>query len=185
MKYLPSVLETALSVGLDLKRGTILLNGEVCEEMFQGLVHRLMALGNSGKAYKQLTIVLNTYGGDLYQALAIYDLIKIQPMKTIVQCNGPVMSAGTVILQAGDERTITQQSCLMYHFGQQVAESQQGVAHLSEINKQVKHIYKEKTKVSQKTINSWFEKETYYNAQEALRLGIVDRIIKYEEKIEN
>jgi ATP-dependent protease ClpP protease subunit len=106
----------------------------------------------------------------------------MQPMKTVVIGNGPIMSAGTVILQAGDERVITPRSYLMYHFGRQVAETQQCVSHFAEITKDVKDLYKKSSRVSAKVINTWFEKETYYNASEALKLGLVDRIDSYAKE---
>jgi ATP-dependent Clp protease protease subunit len=182
MKNSRSVIENSLEYLVDLKRGIIPLMGEVDEEMYAQVERCLMALSNVEQPPQEITFLLNTYGGDLYQAFAIYDLIKMQPVKTKVICNGPVMSAGTVIMQAADERIITPRSYLMYHFGRQVAETQQCVAHFQEITNDVKQLYKKASKVSPKVINTWFEKETYYNAQQALKYGLVDRILSYEKE---
>lgn len=167
---------------VDLKTGTIPLMGPVDEQMYAQVVRCLMAFQNSGVHHDKLTFILNTYGGDLYQAMAIYDLIRMQPMKTVVQCNGPVMSAGTIILQAGDIRLMTKRSYLMFHFGNQSADTNQCLAHFNEISKDMREIYKTRSKVSPRIINSWFSMDTYYNATEALKHGLVDRVVEYEEE---
>lgn len=177
-----ALVDNSLEYLVDLKRGIIPLMGEVGEDMYAQVERCLMALSIQEPPVEKLTFVLNTYGGDLYQAFAIYDLIKMQPLKTEVLCNGPVMSAGTIIMQAADERIMTPRSYLMYHFGRQVAETQQCVAHFQEITNDVKKLYKKASKVSPKVINTWFEKETYYNAQEALKYGLIDRILTYEKE---
>lgn len=170
---------------VDIENGIITLVGEVNEELYAHLMAAIMALRSSKKEYDKITFILNTYGGDLYQALAIYDLIKIQPMRTVIHCNGPVMSAGTVILQAADERTISPRSYLMFHFGTQAADSSQCLAHFNELSEDIKNIYKKNANISSRAVNTWFEKDTYYNAKQALKIGLVDRIVEYEEKEKN
>jgi ATP-dependent Clp protease protease subunit len=177
--------DISLEYFVDVNKGIVPLVGEVNEDMYAKVSASLMAMSHLEKSPEVITFVLNTYGGDLYNAFAIYDLIKMQEIKTRVLCNGPVMSAGTVILQAADERVITPYSYLMYHFGLQVAETQQCVAHFSELTTDLKKLYSKTSKASKKEINNWFEKETYYNAKQALALGLVDRIKTYGTKAEN
>lgn len=167
---------------VDVEKGIIPLVGEVNEELYAHLMACLLALRSSKREYDKITFVLNTYGGDLYQALAIHDLIKMQPMKTIIQCNGPVMSAGTVILQSADERVMTPRSYLMVHFGLQSADSSQCLNHFDELTQDIKGIYKARSGASSRIINTWFEKDTYYNAQQALKFGLIDRIADYEKE---
>ena len=175
-------LEVLLETMVDVKNGLIVLTGEVNQEMYLHLSRSLMVLGLTNLEYDEIKILINTYGGDLYQALAIYDLIRRQPMKTITQCVGLVMSAGTIILQAGDERLMTPRSYLMYHFGSQTAESSQCVAHYNDLTKDMKEIYKERSQINPRVVNSWFSKDTYYTAKDALKYGLIDRIAEYESK---
>jgi ATP-dependent Clp protease protease subunit len=167
---------------VDLKSGTIALFGDVNEQMYAQVLRSLMALHALQTPIEKITFVLNTYGGDLYQALAIYDLIKMQPMTTVVQCNGPVMSAGNVILQAADVRRMTKRSYLMFHFGSQEADSSQCLTHYGEITKDIKEIYKSRTNIPPRIVKTWFEKDTYYNSEEALKYGLIDGIVDYAEK---
>lgn len=183
MKKTPTkVIDISLEYFVDIKNGIIPLVGEVNDDMYAKVSASLMAMSHLVNPPQVVTFVLHTYGGDLYTAFAIYDLIKMQDVRTRVLCNGPVMSAGTVILQAADERVMTPRSYLMYHFGRQVAETQQCVAHFEEIISDVKKLYKESSDASAKVINTWFEKEMYYNAEQALKLGLVDRIEPYAKE---
>lgn len=64
-----------------------------------------------------ITIILNTYGGDYYHGLAIYDRIMDSPCFVTIQGTGPIMSMGAIILQAGDKRLLTRNATLMLHYG--------------------------------------------------------------------
>lgn len=169
---------------VDLDNGIIPILGEVDDEMYTHLLTSIMALQSQKKKVKQLTFILNTYGGDVYQAMAIYDLIKAQQLKTTVICNGPVMSAGNIILQAADNRIMTKRSYLMFHFGGQNADTAQCLAHFAEVTEDIKDLYKSNSKLSSKVVNTWFTKDTYYNANDALKYGLIDGIEQYEPKKE-
>lgn len=179
------IMDHALEYYVDLKNGIIPLVGAVDEDMYAKASASLMAMSHLSDPPEKITFILNTYGGDLYIAFALYDLIKRQAPKTKVLCNGPVMSAGTVIMQAADERVMSPRSYLMYHFGSQTAETQQCVAHFNEITNDIKKLYKSTSNASKKTIESWFEKEVYYNAKQALELGLVDKVEKYAKEKNN
>ena len=86
---------------IDREYGIIYLHGEVDSDMY-GVAAR--GLADLSVTHENITMVLNTEGGDFYQALAIYDLIRIAetinntPVKIL--CVGPVMSSGVIILSA-------------------------------------------------------------------------------------
>ena len=170
-------------LGIDINKGIIPLVGEVGEEMYARLVHCITAISNNKLAYEQLTVILNTYGGDLYQAFAIYDLLKRQPMPIRIVCNGPVMSAGTIILMAADVREISPNSFLMYHYGQEANDTEQSAKQNARLLKLMKNLYKENSSVTTRTLNKWFSQDTYYNADEALKLGLVDEIMENDVKV--
>lgn len=67
------------------------------------------------KNSQPITIYISTYGGDIYHALGLYDIIVKSPcfIKTIGI--GPIMSAGLLLLLSGDYRDITENSRIMAH----------------------------------------------------------------------
>lgn len=171
-----------LEHGIDKINRTLALVGEVNEDMYARLLASLMFFASEGDTKKPITIILNTYGGDLYQALGMTDLIKTQSNPVHILCVGPVMSAGTIILQAADVRAMTPQSYLMMHYGQDASDSEQLLLHNTRLLKEIKNLFKTKTKASPRTINGWFTKDTYYNASQCLSSGLVDKVINYEKK---
>lgn len=67
-----------------------------------------------------ISIIVNTYGGSVDDALAIYDAVQFAhqvgtPIQTIGL--GKIMSAGCLILAAGDYRYMGKNSRLMFHAG--------------------------------------------------------------------
>lgn len=56
-------------------------------------------------------------GGDWESGMSIYDMISQSPSNITVLCHGEVMSMGTVILQAADNRIAMPNCTFMFHYG--------------------------------------------------------------------
>lgn len=175
-------LKHLFELGVNVEHGIIPLIGDVSEEMYGHLFMALTSLSNANLNYEEITIVLNTYGGDLYHGFAIYDFLKSRPERIRIVCNGPVMSAGTIILMAGDVREITPLSYLMVHYGFDVNDSHQTLKHNTHLMNTMKKIYRDNSFATPKAISSWFNADTYFTAERALELGLVDKVIDYEKK---
>ena len=160
---------------VDLHNGIIELSGEVDVNMWRKTYRGMMQLSDRD----MITILLNTEGGDFYQGLAIHDLIRFSDIPVKVVCNGPVMSAGVLILAAGEERVALPKSQIMIHYGEDTSTSSTSARHNAEMLKLMKDIIGTKSKVKRATINGWFKKDTYFNSKQALKAGLVDRIAKY------
>src|SRR5690606_18287679 len=66
-----------------------------------------------------ITIILNTPGGDVYQAMAIYNTLRASPCVITIIGRGIIMSAGSIIMQAADKgrRILAPDSVFMIHEG--------------------------------------------------------------------
>ena len=62
-----------------------------------------------------ITINIKSYGGDVHEALAIYDAIKSIENKVTTRVVGATASAGTIISMAGDVRLISANSRYLIH----------------------------------------------------------------------
>lgn len=169
-------------LGIDVENGVIPLVGTVDELMYSHLINCLTQLSNAKIGYEELTIVLNTYGGELYHAFAIYDLLRMQPMDIRIVCNGPVMSAGTIILMAGDVREMTPLSYLMIHYGFDMQESHSGLKQNADLLDLMKNLYNEHSDATPRIIEGWFDADKYFTAEAALNIGLVDKVKNYERK---
>ena len=173
-------LRPLLELNVDINNGIIPLIGEVDDNMYARLVTCLTALSNANLEYSELTILLNTRGGEVDQAFAIYDLLRTQEIPIRVVCNGPVLSAGTIILMAGDKRHMSSHSYLVFHYGQDANTCANDIAHSNYMNKRYNELFK-KTKITSKILEKWSSTNVYYTPEKALELGIVTGVI-YEKK---
>jgi len=64
-----------------------------------------------------ITIIMNNPGGNVYHGLAIFDAIQGCENHVTVVATGYVMSMGSIIFQAADERLMTPNAKMMIHHG--------------------------------------------------------------------
>jgi len=162
--------------GIDFDNATVKLTGEVDAAMLD----RVLLAASSLKEKPKVTFVLDTPGGCVYQAFGIYDLIKTAFTETKIICVGYCMSAGIIILSAGDERVSYPQTQFLVHYGEDSSVSTTEVKHNSHMVTRMKNVIKQCTNVKPRTINTWFTKETYFNAEHAKKIGLVERVVTYE-----
>ena len=161
----------------------IVISGAIKEETAAIFLEQLSALEYCDVS-KPITIYIDTYGGVVDAALSIYDAMSICvcPIRTIGI--GKIMSAGVLLLSAGDKgnRFITQNARIMMH---QISGGATGTVKdidiiAKEISRQQdvfiellsKHIGKSKNQILL-DIN----RDRYMAASEALSYGIVDHIV--------
>jgi len=88
---------------------------EIEDAVAQELTSALVAICN--KNHKPITLVINSSGGFVASAIAIYDAIRACPAKIHGVVIGDCLSAAVLVLQACDSRTMTENSRLMFHLG--------------------------------------------------------------------
>lgn len=71
---------------------------------------------------KMVTMIINTSGGNEYDAWAIYDTIKSLKISVKTVAQGSCMSAGTLIFLAGKTRLIAPNCVFMVHDGTEYSE---------------------------------------------------------------
>lgn len=156
-------------------KNLIKLSGDVDTEMYDRLFNRLKRVDLT----RPVTIVLNTGGGDFYQGLAIYDLLTALRKHTelYIVAEGHVMSTGIAILQAATVRHIRANCYLMVHYGEDSQESLADAEHNRELVKKYKDIILSRVTVTKRTVSTWLNKNTYFNAERAIKAGLVDESI--------
>jgi ATP-dependent Clp protease protease subunit len=133
-----------------------------------------------------ITLFLNTEGGSLTDAFAIYDCIKNLPSPVIVIATGLCASAGLLILSAADYKMATENTVFYYH---QPVFSQTGTVSSTKdmkvlsgyyefCQKQVDAKIKEVTKITKKQWEKHFDLSTgyYFDANQALKYNFIDKI---------
>jgi len=133
---------------------------------------------------EEITIFINSPGGEVSSGLALYDVMKAIscPIRTV--CVGSAASMGAVLFIAGDKREILSHAGVMIHdplLSDGIAGSalkiQSISKHLMQIRKTTAEII---AKHTGKTIEEIYEKtatDSYFYGQEAVDFGLADKVI--------
>ena len=123
-----------------------------------------------------LTVRINSYGGDVAEGLSIYGLLSTFKghVKTIV--DGFACSAASVIFMAGEERIVPENGLLMIHnaWTEAWGDSNKMIKvaeDLEKITRPSLDIYVKKTKLSEAEIKEKMDKEEWITSQEAYEWG--------------
>ena len=135
---------------------------------------------------KPIDIYINTFGGCAYSGLFLYDFIRCQRETEIrTYACGCVMSAGSLVFFAGDERYMYENSVIMLHSVASMAEGKvflelnNETEECKKIYKQLCNIYAENTKPNYKEWYRWLKfEDKNYRKDKALELGFVNKILK-------
>lgn len=133
-----------------------------------------------------ITVWLNSAGGDVFSASQIYNMLRGYDGKVTVKVDGLAASAASVIAMAGDEILMSPLALMMIHNPLTVAigdseEMKKAVAMLDEVKESIINAYEAKTGLSRKKISNLMDEESWMNAEKAVKLGFADGIL-FKEK---
>lgn len=141
------------------------------------------------KEKSNITVHINSGGGDLYAGLAIYNRLKALKGHVTTINDGLAASAASLIFQAGNTRKMNAGSNLMAHgvggflFGFYMVEDlEELVTQFKAHNKAVVNVYAEAMGVSYNEAKSLIKSETWLTGQEAIDKGLADEMIEEEEE---
>lgn len=145
------------------------------------LAKNLLILESAGKP--QITVYLNTPGGDVQQALGIYDLLKGANAHITIIGYGSIESAGTVVLQAGDHRAVSRNSLVMYHHGTtEIPEMPTGEynnyhRYGRKLDDRADEVVRLNIGVTKRKFARMIHNGMYCTADEALAAGLIDEVL--------
>lgn len=135
-------------------------------------------------AGRPITFRINSLGGDVFESMAIYDLVRLSPVPTIGLVNGIAGSAAGWVFQACSMRRMTRNSFLMIHKVQGCGCGTSGelreTADMSDkLERKIRQIYYERSAKSRPTVDSWFKDrgEAWFDAHECVKLGLADEVL--------
>ena len=154
--------------------------GDIGESWFsEG--HTMGSVKDQLKELKAPKLVVNvsSLGGNVNDALAIHDLIKMHPAKTTVNITGLTASSGTIVALAGDEVRMSENALFLVHnawtgvVGNQ-HDMEKAAEELKTIDSRLVNIYKKKTGKSEQEILDLMKEERWISADEAKEFGFID-----------
>jgi ATP-dependent Clp protease protease subunit len=131
-----------------------------------------------------IQVLLSTYGGNVYDGLALYDAIKASKTKVDVIIGGKSMSMGTIIMLGSETRKAYRNTTFMVHemstgFLGKIKDMEDDLDESKRLQKVLWDIITSETKITQKQLNELYEKKKdwFITAEEALELGLITEII--------
>lgn len=139
-----------------------------------------------------ITIRINSNGGDVFVATAIYNqLMNIKARKTVI-IDGICASSATIIAMAGDIIKIPKNAFFMIHDPTIGAYGWLGVEELENMKEllvkckqSIIEAYKTKTNLSDEQLSDLMSKTTWFLGQEAVENGFCDEVITQDIVIQN
>lgn len=130
---------------------------------------------------KALTVRINSYGGEVAEGLAIYNLLKSYEGEVTTVCDGFACSAASVVFMAGAKRIMPRSSLLMIHNAWTwVSGDADGLRKaaddLEKITQPSVEIYTSVSNLDADEIKAMMDAETWIDADEALGYGFATEI---------
>lgn len=137
----------------------------------------------------QIDLFINSPGGDVFDALAILNVIRRTEARVVAHVDGIAASAASFIAMGADELVMGRNSELMIHDASGLcwgpAEDMQKMSDdLARISDNIASIYAEKAGGEASTWREAMLAETWYSADEAVTAGLADRVDGDRDKSE-
>lgn len=167
-----------------LKERIVFLSGLIDDHVANSIIAQLLFL-DSQNSKEDIRLYVNSPGGSVSAALAIYDTIQYVKVDVSTICTGLAASAGALLLTSGakGKRFCLPNSEILLH---QVMGGATGQAtdvaihakHILKIKERVNKILSKHTGQSLSRIEKDTDRDYFMSAEEAREYGVVDKIIK-------
>lgn len=129
----------------------------------------------------EITLRINSPGGNVFHGLAIYNLLATHPARKIVYVDGLAASAASLIAMAGDEIVMNSGSLMMVHEASMIVSGQKGdlenaIRMLESVNSSCTAIYAQKTGLSEEVVRSLLKATTWMTDAQAVEKKFAHRI---------
>ena len=133
-----------------------------------------------------LTVWINSPGGNVFAAAEIYTMLCDHKGKITVKIDAIAASAASVVAMAGDRVLMSPVAMLMVHDPMTIAmgnakDMEKAITTLNEVKASIVNAYQRKTGLSRNKISQLMEDETWMNAKKAVDLGFADEILFAKE----
>jgi ATP-dependent Clp protease protease subunit len=136
-----------------------------------------------------VTVWINSPGGNVFAAAEIYTMLCDHKGKITVKIDAIAASAASVIAMAGERVLMSPVAMLMIHSPMTIAmgnakDMEKAISTLNEVQESIINAYQKKTGLSRNKIRQLMENETWMNARKAVELGFADEILFADGKAE-
>jgi ATP-dependent Clp protease protease subunit len=139
-----------------------------------------------GMTGKDVTVNINSPGGDFFEGVAIYNLLREHQGKVTVKVMGLAASAASVIAMAGDEILMGDGSFIMIHNAWTIAmgnrhDLAEASASLAPFDAAMADLYAARTGMGKAEAAAMMDKETWLGASAAVEEGFATALLAPDE----
>lgn len=133
-----------------------------------------------------IDVHINSYGGEVAEGLAIYNVLKNHSAEITTYCDGFACSVASVIFMAGDKRVMNSASLLMIHNPWMGARGnadalRKAADDLDVIESAIVEAYKSHVNLNDDELKSKLDNETWITSDEAIEWGFATAKVEQEE----
>jgi len=173
-----------------LRERIVFVTGEVEDQMASLIVAQLLFLESENS--QDISMYINSPGGVVTAGMAIHDTMQYIKPKVRTVCVGQAASMGSFLLAAGEPgmRVALPNARIMVH---QPSGGARGMAsdieiqarEILRIRKRMNDLYVQYTGQSLTDIEKALDRDTFLEAEEALKFGIVDKVFAHRPSDED
>lgn len=182
--------EVAVDVYQKLASDRILFVSEPLTDALATDIVATLLLKDSEDPDKQITLFINSHGGDIRNAFMIYDVMQMieAPIETV--CIGAAMDEAAILLAGGTKghRLATKHAFISvtqlmhdYHTHTDLVNADKLLTQSKIDNDRLFQILSTSTGKSVKVLKKDFDRRVFFNATQAVRYGLIDGVIQFNK----
>ena len=189
--YIPTVIEQtgrgerAFDIYSRLLGERIVFVGSAVDDEVANSVNAQLLHLEAEDPYKDISLYINSPGGDVYAGMAIYDTMQFVKPDVATICFGMAMSMGAILLAGGaaGKRSSLPNAKIMIHQGStpgfegQATDIEIRAREILALQRRMEEILAHHTGQTVERIHADVERDNFMSAQEAADYGLIDGII--------
>lgn len=142
---------------------------------------QLRAIGD-----RPVAVQVNSPGGDMFEGIAIYNVLREHPQAITVKVMGMAASAASIIAMAGDTIEIGAAGFIMIHNAWVMAagnrhDMREVADWLEPFDSAMADVYAQRTGQDRKAIVGWMDAETFMSGAQAIERGFADSLLPADQ----
>lgn len=135
---------------------------------------------------RPVEVQINSPGGDMFEGIAIYNVLREHPQAVTVKVMGMAASAASIIAMAGDTLEIGAASFLMIHNCWVLAmgnrhDMRETADFLEPFDAAMVDVYAQRSGQTPADIAKWMDAETYMSGSQAIERGFADALLSADQ----
>lgn len=162
---------------------TISILDIIGEDVFgEGITSRRVSAALRRIGDQEVFVDINSPGGDFFEGVAIYNMLRQHSAKVNVRILGLAASAASIIAMAGDDIQIGRAGFMMVHNAWVVAvgnrhDMAEAAAVLEPFDDAMASVYAAQAGVDKARAAEWMDNETWFNGEQAVEAGLAGGLL--------